>query len=771
MLRMIFAVVYILLVAFLIGWCIAAGKKKSKMSVPVIQVITAGAVTSLFYALYLMVSGKGEWPAALFIGLYYLSVSWLTYFLTNYAMVYTEVRLITVAPRYILGILTVMDSISIIVNNFTGHVFVMKQVLDESTGTYYWTSQPALFMNVHLLLCYTLIALTFVAFIYKIIVSPRFYRRKYSAIFIVLVMVIAVNAAFLFVGLEIDFSVLLYAIMGPLVCYFTLFSTPRELAMRTHSYVVEEMGNGIICFDIDGACVYVNRAAKSLFSVWNEQTAIKKIEEYYTDWYNRYKNSDKDSDYWDEELSIAGVQHFFGFEYRNMKDEDGVSIGCFFRIEDKTEDVKRFRDEQYRATHDRLTGLYNREGFFDEAKKFIKEHQGEELCMLASNVKDFKLVNELFGNDKGDEVLVKHAKLLVDNGAEEAVTGRISGDRFSRVILKKNLDEKLLKDNIEALCSFADDGVYKMHIYVGVYELRDKSESVQTMYDKANIAIERIKGDYQQTIAYYSDSDMETLMHEKSIVAEFDKAIANEEFCMYLQPQVDCKGNLLGAEALVRWIHPKRGLLYPDSFVGVLEKAGLIYRLDNCIWDKAAKLLCKWKKEGFGNYHISVNISAKDFYYLDLYEVFTGLIRKYDIEPEKLNLEITETVIMSDVKMHMEVVDRLQKFGFHIEIDDFGSGYSSLNTLKDIKADLLKIDMLFLHETENQARSRKILNSIISMANALNMTVITEGVETKNQLDFLSDMGCGMFQGFYFSKPVSVEEFEERYMKIDKKNN
>ena len=771
MLRMIFAVVYILLVAFLIGWCIAAGKKKSKMSVPVIQVITAGAVTSLFYAIYLMVSGSGEQPAAFFMGLYYLSVSWLTYFLTNYAMVYTEVRLITVAPRYILGVLVVVDSISIMVNNFTGHVFAMKQVLDESTGTYYWTSQPELFMNAHLLLCYVMVALTIIALIYKVIVAPRFYRRKYSAIFIVLIIVILVNAGFLFVGLEIDFSVLLYAIMGPVVCYFTLFSTPRELARRTHSYVVEEMGNGIICFDIDGACVYINRAAKNLFSEWDELADIKMIEDNYADWRDKHKNSDKDNDYWDGELTLAGVQHFFGFEYCNMKEDDGVSIGCFFRIEDKTEDVKRFRDEQYRATHDRLTGLYNREGFFDEAKKFVKEHAGEEMYMLASNVKDFKLVNELFGNDMGDEVLIKHACLLVDNGSEKAVTGRISGDRFSRITLKKNFDEKLLKDNIDALCSLADDGVYKMHIYVGVYELRDKDESVQTMYDKANIAIERIKGDYQQTIAYYSDSDMEKLMHEKSVVAEFDKALANEEFCMYLQPQVDCKGRLLGAEALVRWLHPKRGLQYPDTFVGVLEKAGLIYKLDNYIWEKAAQLLRKWKDEGFGDYHISVNISAKDFYYLDLYEVFTGLVRKYGIEPDRLNLEITETVIMSDVKMHMEVVDKLQKFGFHIEIDDFGSGYSSLNTLKDIKADLLKIDMLFLHETENQARSRKILNSIISMANALNMPVITEGVETKNQLDFLSDMGCDMFQGFYFSRPVSVEEFEKKYMKADKKNN
>ena len=143
--------------------------------------------------------------------------------------------------------------------------------------------------------------------------------------------------------------------------------------------------------------------------------------------------------------------------------------------------------------------------------------------------------------------------------------------------------------------------------------------------------------------------------------------------------------------------------------------------------------------------------------------MLTGIVRKYGIAPKHLNLEITETVIMSDVKMHMEILDRLQQFGFQIEIDDFGSGYSSLNTLKDIKADLLKIDMLFLRETDNQERSRKILKFIITMAKALNMDVITEGVETEKQLDFLSGIGCEMFQGFYFSKPIPVDKFEDKY--------
>lgn len=769
MLRMTFAIVYLFLAVFLIAWCVAAGKKKSKMSLPVIRVIAAGTVTAFFYALYLMTSGLDRQPACFFMGLYYMSVEWLTFFLTEYAMAYTEAKLITTMPKYIIALLVIVDSVSIIVNNFTGHVFGMIQLFDDSTGTYYWTSKPEFFMKLHLMLCYIMVALTFVAFVYKMIAAPRFYKRKYSAVFIMLAAVIVVNAAFLFIGLKIDFSVLIYAVLGPLVCYFTLFSTPRSLAMKTHSYVIEKIGNGIICFDIDGSCVYVNSAAKKLFSEWRGDEDIARIEQQYADWLD--KNSGKDNAYWDGELKIAGVQYFLGFEYCSMLDDDGTSIGSFFRIEDKTEDVKRLRDEQYRATHDRLTGLYNREGFFDEAKKFLREHADEDIYVLASNVKDFKLVNELFGNEKGDEVLIRHAKQLNDRGTDESVTGRISGDRFCRITLKKNFNEKLLEDNINELCSLTEDGIYKMHIYVGVYEVRDKEESIQTMYDKSNIAIERIKGDYQKTIVYYNDSDMDELMHEKSVVAEFDKALGNQEFCIYLQPQVDNKGNVLGAEALVRWMHPKKGLQSPDTFIGILEKAGLIHRLDNYIWDKAAELLAKWKKEGFNDCYISVNISAKDFYYLDLYEIFTGLIKKYDIEPTKLHLEITETVIMSDVKLHMEVVDKLQQFGFHIEIDDFGSGYSSLNTLKDIKADLLKIDMLFLHETENQARSRKILNSIISMANALNMPVITEGVETKNQLDFLSDMGCGMFQGFYFSKPVSVEIFEEKFLKKNNKDN
>lgn len=761
MLRTSFAVLYIILTALLIGSIVKAARSRSKMTGPVIKVIFAGAMTALLYALYLIAAGYGRQPACFLLGMYYLSVGWLTYQLTDYAMEYTEVRLVTRLPRTILFVMILLDSISILVNNFTGHVFSMIQLYDGSNGQYYWTSQPHGWMSIHLALCYVMVALTFIALIYKTIVSPRFYRKKYAVIVILLAVAIMVNAGFLFVGLEIDFSVLFYAVMGPLVRYFTFYYTPKNLALRTQSYVIEEIGNGVICFDVDGSCVYVNLTAKKLFTKWNEGEDIDRIEKQYVRW--REQNQGRDSAYWEDELTVGGVKRFFGFEYLSMYDEDGASIGCFFRIEDKTEDMKRLRDEKYRATHDRLTGLYNREGFFDEAESFIREHAGESMYMLASNIKDFKLVNELFGDDKGDEILENEAELLKENGAGNSVLGRIAGDRFVQIVLKKDFDEKHLLDNIKTLCSLMEDRIYKLHVYAGVYEIKDVNEPVQTMYDKANMAIERIKGDYNQVISYYDESDMKRLMHEKSIVAEFDKALENGEFCMYLQPQLDSRGALLGAEALVRWNHPKRGLLYPDSFVGILEKTGIIYKLDNFIWEKAAEKIKEWNAAGYEDYHISVNISAKDFYYLDLYNVLTGIVRKYGIAPKHLNLEITETVIMSDVKMHMEILDRLQQFGFQIEIDDFGSGYSSLNTLKDINADLLKIDMLFLRETDNQERSRKILKFIITMAKALNMDVITEGVETEKQLDFLSGIGCEMFQGFYFSKPIPVDKFEDKY--------
>ena len=199
---------------------------------------------------------------------------------------------------------------------------------------------------------------------------------------------------------------------------------------------------------------------------------------------------------------------------------------------------------------------------------------------------------------------------------------------------------------------------------------------------------------------------------------------------------------MLGAEALVRWQHPKRGLIFPGEFIEVFEKTGLIYRLDMFVWELAVQKLAEWQKDGRSDLYISVNISTKDFYYMNVYETITKLVEKYGIIPSTLKLEITETAIMTGTAGELEIVERFRKYGFEVEIDDFGSGYSSLNTLKDMS----------------------IINTIISLTRTLGLSVVTEGVETREQVDKLTQMGCGVYQGYYFSKPIPVKQFEETYM-------
>ena len=195
-----------------------------------------------------------------------------------------------------------------------------------------------------------------------------------------------------------------------------------------------------------------------------------------------------------------------------------------------------------------------------------------------------------------------------------------------------------------------------------------------------------------------------------------------------------------------------------------LEKNGLISEVDKYIWELACKQLKKWKSEGKEHLYISVNISPRDFYFLNIYQIFTSLVETYDISPKNLKLEITETAIVLDVNRQLELIERLRNYGFIVEMDDFGSGYSSLNMLKDIQVDVLKIDMAFLRKSKDETRSKKILHMIINLSKQLGMPVISEGVETKEQVEYLSELGCDMFQGYYFAKPMDVTSFEQLYL-------
>ena len=416
----------------------------------------------------------------------------------------------------------------------------------------------------------------------------------------------------------------------------------------------------------------------------------------------------------------------------------------------------------YRADYDMLTGVLNREGFNERAAKMLKNNPDTKYVMVCSDVKDFKMINDIYGDEVGDKVLIKEAELLKNIADGRTVYGRIGGDRFAICLPKELFKEEQFVENIVTMKKTFSTGYYQMFIYIGVYEITDNNEPVGVMYDKANMAIKCMKGNYQHAVAYYDRAILEEELEQKKLIAEFDKALDNNEFCIFLQPQTDADGTCHGAEALVRWNHPHRGLLNPAAFVDCYEKSGLIHKLDTYVWEQAVRTLRKWMDIGRDDLHISINISAMDFFYLDVYKEIVGLVDKYGVSVQNLRLELTETAVVNE-NDNMEVIRKLHDAGFIIEIDDFGSGYSSLNMLKDVCSDVLKIDREFLRETENTVKSRNILEEIIRLSTRMNMTVITEGVEKKTQVDMLYDMGCKMFQGYYFSKPIPVQEFEDKY--------
>lgn len=459
------------------------------------------------------------------------------------------------------------------------------------------------------------------------------------------------------------------------------------------------------------------------------------------------------------------LKGFIGVDNPNIKDAKDVirllaALGSYLGT--TRENAAVYAKLEYRLNYDSLTKAYNRYGFYKNAQKLIKEHTDTEYCLILSDIKSFKLINEIYGENIADKILIDEVNIIRQKMKGNSVLGRLNGDIIAMVIPKEYLSEKEFSDMIKLLSDRYSNKNFRLHIYLGVYYIKDVNETIRQMVDKVSLVIMKSKGNMSNYILYYDENSYRNDIFKQQLIGEFETALNENQFCMYLQPQTDKDGNMLGAEALIRWNHPNRGLIMPGAFIECFEDAGLIYRLDNYIWEEAAKQLKIWKDSGY-NYYISVNISAKDFYHIDVYQTFKNLVSKYGIDTDKLHIEITETALSEDKQAAHKTIERLHDEGFIIEIDDFGSGYSSFNFLKDVCADVIKIDRVFLKKSSHEERGEQILRSIISLSHDIGMDVITEGVENVDQLSMLAKMNCDWFQGYYFSKPIAVGDFEEKY--------
>ena len=331
------------------------------------------------------------------------------------------------------------------------------------------------------------------------------------------------------------------------------------------------------------------------------------------------------------------------------------------------------RAAHYFASHDSLTKVLNADAFYEMSRDMINNSPHTSWVMMTCDIMNFRLINTLFGVIKGNEVLVRAASMLreimEDSGG---LCGRLGGDQFALLIPQTAYREETLLHIARTLEQEFKSGIYTFCIHFGVYDVDDPSLPVSVMCGRANSALHMIREDLTKTVAYFDDAIMEKMLMEQKVICSFDEALQNGQFKMYLQPLVDAKGNTFSAEALVRWCKPDGTMIMPGDFIETLENAGRIHDLDMHVWEQAAQQLSRWKGTNKDHLTISVNMSAKDLYNIDVYEVLTGLTSKYGIENRKLRLEITETALLVEPKKSDEVVSRLRKAGFVVEIDDFG---------------------------------------------------------------------------------------------------
>lgn len=410
--------------------------------------------------------------------------------------------------------------------------------------------------------------------------------------------------------------------------------------------------------------------------------------------------------------------------------------------------------------YDRLTGLYSKEFFYQRVKEILLQHPDRKYDILCSDIENFKLINDIFGIPAGDRLLCGVADMYTRLVGDKGICGRFNADQFACLLehTAEYTDDMFIELGMEInSLSHAKNIVMKW----GIYSIHDRGISVEQMCDRALLAANSIKGQYGKYCAAYDDQLRSRLLREQAITDGMEAALAEGQFEVYLQPKYRIKDDrLAGAEALVRWNHPEWGMQSPAYFIPLFEKNGFITKLDQYVWDRACAVLREWEDKGYPPLSVSVNVSRADIYNADIADILLNTIRRHRLPPSRLHLEITESAYTENPAQIIHTIGRLRELGFVIEMDDFGSGYSSLNMLNKMSIDILKLDMKFIQSETAKPVNQGILRFIMGLARWMNLGVVAEGVETREQLERLREIGCDYVQGYYFARPMPCGEFE-----------
>ncbi len=429
------------------------------------------------------------------------------------------------------------------------------------------------------------------------------------------------------------------------------------------------------------------------------------------------------------------------------------------------EQNRAYRLELRLMDTDEKSGLFNKNAFHRYTAKMLQKYPYKKFVLIRWDIDNFKVFNDWFGTEVGDTYLKKIGDFFREyEGKNSAIKtyARYDADHFVCCQEADGFDPEEITEIIDDYMAHLKTIEFEYTPRVGLYLINDPTLDVALMCDRALLALRSIKESYGKRYAWFDDSMREALLEQQEIVNEMEFALRDGQFITYFQPQYNYEtGKMIGAEALVRWQHPRKGTILPIKFIPLFERNGFISRLDEYMWEQVCILLKRWREKGMPLIPISVNVSRRDIYNPHLVGNILALLQEYDLDPKLLHLEITESAYTQNAEQLVNTVNLLRTHGLEVHMDDFGSGYSSLNMLQNVPVDILKLDMKFLGGDYKDERSGNILNAVVRMATALRLPVLAEGVETKEQADFLRSIGCLLMQGYLFSRPMAVEEFEK----------
>ncbi len=650
----------------------------------------------------------------------------------------------------ILGVGQIIDA-TIFLTNRSHHLWGNYSI---STGRNikYAVLVPKTGLLVSIIYVFIMLSLMVFALLVKIRKSSKLYRTRYvESLIIVLLMVALLIYSFTQSGKKYGLFAPIATVLVLSFYYVSYCASPLSVLKQISSFVDSNILDGIIIFDHHGKLLRANNNAVSLFESKAEMALKDEL-------LKKFQLEDKETVVWKEIK-----QNHYEIHYKPIYDDKNIFVASVFTFHDITENVSRIEKEHKMATFDQLSNSFNRSGFLEACRKVLEDTENDTTyALLISGIVNFKGINSLYGSNFGDKVLIGMAESLHSlHHKFEMIYGRTAEGKFTSLIPFEYVDtvvEELSKLTVEG------EDHSKIHIDIcnGFVVMNDKKRPIGYYYERALLALDKCKKKVDTPVLEYTKEMAEEQRRYQLMREEMRAAIDKKEFFIVLQPQIDMKENkVCGAEALVRWNHPILGLVFPGDFIPLFEDNGYITKLDRYVWEETASTIREFMDRGVYDGHISINVSRVDIMSFDVCDFLINLVEKYKIPVEKLHVEVTESALVNGKDSLVSTLEKLREYGFIVEIDDFGSGYSSLNSLMHIPFDVVKLDMVFMRELTKAEKDEIIIGSIAKMIHDLHASIVVEGVENQDNVDMIHRFKGDVSQGYFYSKPIPKEIFLE----------